>query len=61
MGFYFIKDMKVHKYPVPSKCEEEYNGEKLYGAIPEGSYVKCNKCFDLEDLRKKKFNLNSFF
>lgn len=55
MGFYFIKDMKVHKYPVPSKCDEEYNGEKLYGAIPEGSYVKCNKCFDLEDLRKKKF------
>ena len=30
MGFYFIKEMKVHKYPIPSKCDQNYNGEKLY-------------------------------
>jgi len=54
MGFYFIKDMKVHKYPVPSKCDQEYNGEKLYGTIPEGSYVKCTKCFDLKGVSLQK-------
>lgn len=44
MGLYFIKEMTVHKYPA-AKCDVEYNGEKLYGAIPKGSYVKCDKCF----------------
>ncbi|MDG6222512.1 MAG: hypothetical protein IAX21_00410 [Candidatus Bathyarchaeota archaeon] len=44
MGKYFVKDMKVHKYP--PKCEVERMGEKIYGSPPKG-YVKCKKCFEL--------------
>jgi hypothetical protein len=43
---YFIKNTRVHKYPVPSSCHVEYTGEKLYDTIPEG-YDKCDHCFGL--------------
>lgn len=44
MGTYFVKDMKVHKYP-PINCDVKYGGEKLFGTVPKGNYVKCTKCF----------------
>jgi len=43
---YFIKNLKVHKYPVPNKCKVKYTGEKLHDSIPAG-YEKCDDCFSL--------------
>jgi len=44
MGYYFVKDNFVHKYP--PKCETKREGEKLYGTPPD-NYIKCKKCFNL--------------
>jgi len=41
---YFVKNLKVHKYPVPSTCNVEYSGEKLHPTPPEGT-EKCDNCF----------------
>jgi hypothetical protein len=41
---YFVKNLKVHKYPVPSTCSTRYEGEKLYDTPPEGT-EKCDNCF----------------
>jgi len=43
---YFVKNLKVHKYPVPSTCKVKYTGEKLYDSPPAG-YEKCDDCFRL--------------
>lgn len=43
---YFVKNMKVHKYPVPSNCKVEYTGEELHDEPPKG-YEKCDDCFEL--------------
>ncbi len=43
---YFIKNGKIHKYPVPSECNVEYTGEKLYDEEPSWP-EKCDHCFDL--------------
>ena len=46
---YFIKNNKIHKYPVPDNCKVEYTGETLYDDlddVPKG-YEKCDDCFKL--------------
>ena len=43
---YFVKNLKVHKYPVPNNCKVEYTGEKLHDEPPAG-YEKCDDCFKL--------------
>jgi len=43
---YFVKNLKVHKYPVPSKCKVKHTGEKLHDKPPAG-YEKCDDCFGL--------------
>lgn len=41
---YFVKNLKVHKYPVPSTCTVKYGGETLHSSPPSG-YEKCDNCF----------------
>ena len=41
---YFVKNLKVHKYPVPSKCKVIYTTETLHDS-PELGYEKCDDCF----------------
>ncbi|MCC6127484.1 MAG: hypothetical protein IT426_21205 [Pirellulales bacterium] len=41
---YFVKNDKVHKYPVPSSCNVKHTGEKLHDSPPAG-YEKCDHCF----------------
>jgi hypothetical protein len=41
---YFVKNSKIHKYPVPSSCTVKYDGEKKYDTPPAG-YEKCDHCF----------------
>lgn len=41
---YFIKDFKVHKYPVPKSCKSNYLGEKLFRTSPL-SFEECRNCF----------------
>lgn len=41
---YFIKNDKIHKYPVPSTCSVKYTGEKLHDTKPKG-YEECEHCF----------------
>jgi hypothetical protein len=43
---YFIKNTRVHKYPVPSNCNVIYTGETLHDTIPEG-VDRCDHCFGL--------------
>lgn len=43
---YFVKNLKVHKYPVPATCNVQYTGENLHDSIPSG-YEKCDHCFGL--------------
>jgi hypothetical protein len=43
---YFVKNNKVHKYPVPSNCKVKYTQEKLHDSPPAG-YEKCDDCFKL--------------
>jgi len=43
---YFVKNLKVHKYPVPAQCKVKYTGERLHDDIPQG-YEKCDDCFKL--------------
>jgi len=43
---YFVKNDKIHKYPVPDKCKVEYTGEKRTDSPTEG-YEKCDDCFEL--------------
>ena len=43
MGQYFIKNKKIHKYPILDQ-HVEFKGEKIYGTPVEG-YTKCKKCF----------------
>ncbi len=41
---YFVKNSKVHKYPVPATCNVQYSGETLHDSPPAG-YEKCDNCF----------------
>lgn len=41
---YFVKNLKVHKYPVPSQCKVTYTNETLYDSPPAG-YEKCDDCY----------------
>lgn len=43
---YFVKNLKVHKYPVPLDCKVKYTGEPLHDNPPQG-YEKCDDCFNL--------------
>ena len=43
---YFVKNLKVHKYPIPARCKVKHTGETLYEAPPRG-YEKCDDCFNL--------------
>jgi len=43
---YFVKNDKIHKYPVPNDCHVEYTGEKLHSIPPDGP-EKCDHCFNL--------------
>ena len=43
---YFVKNLKVHKYPVPSRCKVVYTDEKLHDTPPAGT-EKCDDCFQL--------------
>ena len=45
-GQYFVKNLNVHKYPVPSRCNVKYTGEQLHSSPPRG-YEKCDLCFEL--------------
>jgi len=42
--YYFMKNGKLHKNPVPFECPVVREGERLYGSIPEGCKL-CEKCF----------------
>lgn len=46
MDKYFVKNLKVHKYPIPSRCKVHHTGEPLRDTIPKG-YEKCDHCFGL--------------
>jgi hypothetical protein len=41
---YFLKNIKVHKYPVPKNCKVKYTSERLCDSPPAG-YEKCDDCF----------------
>jgi hypothetical protein len=41
---YFVKNLKVHKYPVPASCNVKHTGETLHDEPPKG-YEKCDNCF----------------
>jgi len=41
---YFVKNLKVHKYPVPDSCNVDYTNETLHDDPPIG-YEKCDNCF----------------
>jgi len=41
---YFVKNNKVHKYPVPDRCKVVYTREPLHDTPPAG-YEKCDDCF----------------
>jgi len=43
---YFVKNLKVHKHPVPSRCKVVYTNEKLHDSPPAGT-EKCDDCFQL--------------
>jgi len=43
---YFVKNLKIHKYPVPSNCKVKHTGETLHSTPPTG-YEKCDDCFNL--------------
>ena len=43
---YFVKNLKIHMYPVPIRCTVRYTKEKRYKFSPKG-YEKCDKCFRL--------------
>lgn len=45
-GQYFVKNLRVHRYPVPSRCNVQYTGEQLHSSPPAG-YEKCDLCFGL--------------
>ena len=43
---YFVKDGKIHSYPVPMNCDVEYDGERIYDYItdaPPGNEM-CLEC-----------------
>jgi hypothetical protein len=43
---YFLKDGKLHKYPLPKNCDVTYSDEELYDDPPKGmSDSACGKCF----------------
>jgi hypothetical protein len=41
---YFVKNNKVHKYPVPPTCTVKYTNEPLHDTPPAG-HEKCDNCF----------------
>ena len=44
---YFVKNKKVHKYPVPNSCHVKYENQKLYDSDTEAmkhADEKCDKC-----------------
>ena len=41
---YFVKNLKIHKYPVPSSCNVKYTNETLHDTEPKG-YEKCDSCY----------------
>jgi len=44
MAKYFVKNNKIHKYPVPASCDVKHTGEKLHDYEPAG-YEKCDNCY----------------
>lgn len=45
---YFVKNLKVHKHPVPTKCKVKYTGEKLHDKPPAG-YEKVTTASGWQD------------
>ena len=43
---YFVKNKKIHKYPIPKRCKVHYTGQKKHDTPPRG-YEKCDHCFRL--------------
>ena len=43
---YLVKNLEVHKHPVPRNCKVTYTGEKLRSSQPLG-HEKCDGCFRL--------------
>lgn len=41
---YFVKNLKIHKFPVPAGCKVVHTGEKLHDH-PPASYEKCDDCY----------------
>lgn len=41
---YFVKNLKIHKYPVPNRCKVKYTDEPLHDS-PPASPEKCDDCF----------------
>jgi hypothetical protein len=42
--WYFVKDLKIHKYPVPNRCKVKHTNEIFYFKPPM-EYEKCVNCF----------------
>ncbi len=40
---YFVKENKLHQYPVPKRCKEVYTKEQLRDTIPHG-VEECVYC-----------------
>ncbi len=40
---YFVKENKLHQYPVPKRCKEVYTKEQLRDTIPHG-VEECPYC-----------------
>jgi len=44
MDEYFVKNSKIHRYPIPKNCNVRYEKDKRYKLPPQG-YEKCYNCF----------------
>lgn len=43
---YFLKNEKLHKYPLPETCDVQYGNEELYENPPQATaQAACKKCF----------------
>ena len=40
---YFVKENKLHRFPLPKRCDEKYENETLRDTIPHG-VEECPYC-----------------
>lgn len=43
MHYFFVKNRKLHKYPVPDRCGANYEDEKLWDYVVDGP-EECIYC-----------------